>query len=112
MPFERYTAQIIYYSSVGEEARASALFFVSQDTGALRIFKFNDRNLNGVFDGVDMPLANVLFQTRFPFPFGDTVFFGLSDSNGEIVYDQLGTGSIQLRRRRRLERWQRRQHSD
>ncbi len=92
MPFERYKAEVIYYSSVGEEARASAVFFVSQDTGGLRIFKFNDKNLDGVYNGVDTPVENVLFQTQFPAPFQDTVFFGLTDASGVIAYAQLGTG--------------------
>lgn len=92
MPFERYTAQVIYYSTVGEEARASVIFFVSQDTGGLRIFKFNDKNLDGVYNGVDTPVESVLFQTQFPAPFQDTVFYGLTDAGGAITYPQLGTG--------------------
>ncbi len=92
LPFERYTAQVIYYSTVGEEARASVVFFVSQDTGGLRIFKFNDKNLDGLYNGVDTPVSNVLFQTQFPAPFGDTVFFGLTSPAGSITYPHLGTG--------------------
>jgi hypothetical protein len=92
LPFEKYVAQIDYYSTVGWEAQAKAAFFVSQDTGALHIIKFNDLNLNGQQDPGEPPVPDVTFRIQFPAPFTDTIFITHTDSSGEILYPQLGTG--------------------
>ncbi|MCP4165591.1 MAG: hypothetical protein GY759_06820 [Chloroflexi bacterium] len=96
VPFERYTASIVYFSEQGEESSAQAIFFVSQETGALRIFKFEDKNLNGIHDGGEPPKPGVDFEIHFPSPFETTVFFATTDINGEIVYPQLGTGDYTI----------------
>ena len=92
LPFERYQVNIVYYSTVGEEATAWMPFFVTREAGGLRIFKFEDKNGNRIFDGVDTPTANVRFNVQFPPPFQSTIFLGTTDSNGEIAYPRLGVG--------------------
>ena len=93
LPFEQYTAKIDYYSAVGWEAEAKAVFFVSQDTGSLKIIKFNDLNLNGVRDANEPTMPGVEFNIQFPPPFSDTIFYTYTNASGEIFYQQLGTGS-------------------
>ena len=93
LPFEKYVVQLDYYSSIGWEAQAKAAFFVSQDTGSLKIIKFNDLNLNGQLDAGEPPVSDVYFRIQFPEPFQSTIFVTQTDSNGEIFYEQLGTGS-------------------
>ncbi len=93
LPFEQYVAQIDYYSASGWEAEAKAAFFVSQDTGALKIIKFDDKNLNGQQDQGEPPVPGVTFRIQFPPPFTNTIFITQTDRNGQILYPQLGTGA-------------------
>jgi len=96
LPFEQYIAQVDYYSTVGWEAEAKAAFFVSQDTGALHIIKFNDLNLNGHQDPGEPRVSGVIFRIQFPAPFTSTIFVTSTDASGEILYPQLGTGSYSV----------------
>ena len=91
--FERYRIQVVYYSlQSGNEASAEANFWVTQDTGNLRIVKFNDRNGDGVRDPGDEGVPGVLFRLLIQ---GQTLG-EITDQNGEIVWSDVPVGSYQV----------------
>lgn len=88
--FERYRIQVVYYSlQSGNEASAEANFWVTQDTGTLRVVKFNDRNGNGLRDPGDEAVPGVLFRVTIQ---GQTLG-ELTNANGEIVWSNVPIGS-------------------
>ena len=93
VPFEKYIAKVDYTSGSGEAIGAYVTFFVSDKTGALRIVKYDDLNLNGVRDPGEPTVPGVIFRLRFPPPFTDTLLLTQTNSAGEIVYPQLGAAS-------------------
>ncbi len=91
--FERYRIQVVYYSlQSGNEASAEANFWVTQDTGSLRVVKFNDRNGNGVRDPGDEGVPGVLFRLLIQ---GQTLG-EITDANGEILWTDVPIGSYQV----------------
>lgn len=91
--FERYRIQVVYYSlQSGNEASAEANFWVTQDTGTLKIVKFDDRNGNGVRDAGEPGVPGVLFRLVIQ---GQTLG-ELTDQNGEIVWDDVPIGAYQV----------------
>ena len=59
LPFDKYTVEIFYTSTVGLETTATARFFVAEAGGGLRIFKYSDVAGNGIYDGPDTPVPGV-----------------------------------------------------
>lgn len=88
--FERYRIQVVYYSlQSGNEASAEANFWVTQDTGTLKVVKFNDHNGNGVRDPGDEGVPNVLFRVTIQ---GQTLG-ELTNAAGEIEWRNVPIGS-------------------
>ena len=93
---ERYIARVEYFSDSGFEAAAEVVFFVTQDTGDLRIVKFTDANGNGVQEPGENGLAGAVFTLSFPPPFSD-VFTRTTTSSGVITFTHLGVGAYTVR---------------
>ncbi|MGB3221002.1 MAG: SpaA isopeptide-forming pilin-related protein, partial [Anaerolineae bacterium] len=89
---ERYIARVEYFSDNGFEAAAEVVFFVTQDTGDLRIVKFVDANGNGVQEPGENGLAGAIFTLRFPPPFSE-VFTRTTTSSGILSFTHLGVGT-------------------
>ncbi len=91
--FERYRVRIEYYSlESGNEANAEAIFWVTQDTGSLKVVKFNDRDGDGLRDPGDEGVAGVLFTLRIQ---GQNLS-RLTDANGEILWTNVPVGTYQV----------------
>lgn len=88
--FERYRVRIEYHSlQAGNEANAEAIFWVTQDTGNLRVRKFNDLDGNGVRDPEDGPVAGVTFMLSIQ---GQQVG-GVTNAAGEILWTDVPIGT-------------------
>lgn len=93
---ERYIARVEYFSDNGFEAAAEVIFFVTQDTGDLRLVKFRDVNGNGVQEPGENGLADAVFTLSLPPPFSD-VFTRTTTSTGVITFTHLGVGAYIVR---------------
>lgn len=94
--YERYLARVEYFSDNGFEAAAETVFFVTQDTGDLRLVKFIDGNGNGIQEPGEEGLAGAVFTLSFPPPFSD-VFTSTTTSSGLITFTHLGVGTYTVR---------------
>jgi hypothetical protein len=91
--FERYRIRLVYNSwETTNEASAEATFWVTQDTGNLRVIKFDDRNSNGVRDPGEPGVPGVLFRLLIQ---GQTLG-QITDENGEILWSDVPIGSYQV----------------
>ncbi len=87
--FERYVGRLAYYSDeAGYEAGAEAVFWVTQDTGAIQVIKFNDRNGNGQRDPDDEGVVDVGVALNAQ---GQTLF-RRTDAAGEILWADVPIG--------------------
>jgi hypothetical protein len=60
---------------------------VSEECGRIRVFKFEDYNGNGVFDGIDRPLGDWYMFLYLPTtPYWTLLYYGPTDENGEIEF--------------------------
>jgi YVTN family beta-propeller protein len=88
--FERYVGRLAYFSDeAGYEAGAEAVFWVTQDTGAIQVIKFNDRNGNGVRDPGDEGVGNV----RVGLSVQGQTLFRRTDAAGEILWADVPIGA-------------------